>query len=479
MSTKIPFNSKLASSEDGFAIPIALGMGLIMILLATTAVVRSQNDRVIAVNKRFTTESLVAAETGITRVQDFLNRNRAAASVQACAVPFASTSSVPYGDCQDTSAVSWKVPGNIPNLCSFNTTDDTTLSKGNNWQNVLAGDDSKGKFRIVSYTTVMSGSDVTGGVLTVEGAINSGATNEARSRLQVTLPISNPKDELVASLWASETITGSPQIDSDYILGTTCTSTSVVTPPPSSNRLRIPTNQTMPAAMAKPTTAVTTPATAAVSNNSYYLLANISSNQELPRTSGTGGTGYSSNDQPGADGVYRYIVTSFNDSLKITPGKKVWLWVTGDIDLSNKIVVNQCGATGSSSTCGPFDVRVYPETPGTAKTLTLNKGTAVCDVFFHLPDYSVTFDNATGTASSQDCGVSSKTPSTDGSENTGIYWVKKWSNGLTDKTIIDAPRAKWSTALTSVTNAAGTALITTPPLSPQIGAASDWQTQSN
>jgi hypothetical protein len=477
MKNRNPLFTKISSNEEGFAIPIAIGMGLIMILLATTAVVRSQNDRVSSINKRFTAQSLVAAETGVARVQDFLNRNRAAASVKAC-VDTASTLTS-YGNCADTATTlgtsnkSWKVPSTIPNLCSFSTAD-TTFSAGNNWQNAVAGDDSKGKFRIVSYT---------GGVLTVEGALNSGATNEARSRIQVTLPMSDPGLELISSLWVSGTISGSPQIDSDYVsdysTANTCsTSTSTVTFPTSSNHLAIKTKQAIPTAMAKPTTAITTPTTAVVSSASYYSLTNISSipGKELPRTSVAG---YTSTDQPDSNGVYRYIVNSFDDSLKITPGKKVWLWVTGDIDLSNETVVNQCSAVGSSSTCGPFDVRMYPATPGTTQALTLNKGTAVCDVFFHLPNYNVTFNNATGTNSTQDCGVSGKTPATDGSENTGIYWVKSWSGGVTGKTILDAPRATWSTALTSVTDTAGTPLMTTSPLSPQIGPASQWEMQSN
>jgi hypothetical protein len=177
---------------------------------------------------------------------------------------------------------------------------------------------------------------------------------------------------------------------------------------------------------------------------------------------------------PDTDGVYKYIVTStaanpFDGSFKVTPGKKVWLWVKGNIDLSSRTIVNQCGSTGSTSTCGPFDVRVYPETSGITSpipTLTLDKGTAVCDVFFHLPDYAVTFVSTTGTTSTQDCGGSTK--------NTGVYWVKSWSGTNGSTNVIDAPRATWGTAVTAV---GGT--FSTPPLTPQIGPVSQWDTQSN
>jgi hypothetical protein len=472
MKNRVPLSNKVASKEEGFAIPIALGMGLIMILLATTAVVKSQNGRVSAVNKRFTAQSLVAAETGIAKVQDFLNRNRAAISVQAC-----STTTNPYGACGDASPTeSWKVPSKITNLCSatYAATTDAGMVDDNNWQDlpVPTGDVSNPKFRIVSY--VPSSSQ---GVLTVEGILNSGATNEARSKVQVTLPIYNPNDELVGSLWVKGSIANSPQIDSDYIKGNACSSGNLVTFPSSSNRVAINTSQTMPDAMEKPTSKITTtltvPYAATTTNIKYYELPNISTipGKELPRTA----------DQPDTNGVYRYIVTGtaanpFDDSLKITPGKKVWLWVKGNIDLTNRIIVNTC----ADESCGPFTVRIYPETTGFAGTLTLNKGTAICDVFFHLPDYSITFNNA-GTNSTQNCGVSSKpTPATNGSHNTGVYWVNNWTSGsITGQTIIDAPRAKWSTALTSVTNAAGIPYMTKPPLLPQIGPPSQWDKQQS
>ena len=186
----------------------------------------------------------------------------------------------------------------------------------------------------------------------------------------------------------------------------------------------------MPAVKPKPT------------SGTYYTLSNISSipGNELPRTTGTGGTGYTSNDSADTDGVYKYIVTSttvanpFDGSFKVTPGKKVWLWVKGNIDLSGKTIVNQCMSTAG---CCPFDMRIYPETSGITSpvpTLTLDNGTAVCDVFFHLPDYAVTYNNS-GTVTTQNCGGSTK--------NTGVYWVKSWSGAVASTTVIDPPRATW------------------------------------
>jgi hypothetical protein len=480
MRTRKPFVTKLANPEDGFVIPIALGFGLIMLLLATASVLRSQNDNISAINKRSTAKSLVAAETGVARIQDFLNRNRPAASVSRCV-------STTAGACPDAvSVASWHNPSQIPNLCpstDYTSTAPAFIHNNSVWTNVVAGDESQGQFRIVDYTA---------GSLTVEGRANSGTNGEAKSRLAATFPISTPSQNLVASLWVTGAISSSPKINSDVIIGS-CSATSTattVTFPTGKQGSLIKTPQAMPAAQTKPTTKIATVITAPTTNtSSYYELAKISDipGNTLPRSTTTG---YTSNDQPGSDGVYRYVVTSttvtdpFDGSFKVTAGMKVRLWVKGNIDLSNKYIVNPCGSTGNCV----FDVRIYPETSG-VKTLTLNKGTAICDVFFHLPEYDLTFVNGIGTTAPlpeyKDCGITTKgttAPATAGDpfQNTGVYWVKSWTGAVTGKNLLDPPRANWSKATDAAT---GLGFPTTPPppsslLSPQIGPVSAWDKQS-
>jgi Tfp pilus assembly protein PilX len=452
MNNRIPNTVKHPASEQGFAIPIAMGMGLVMLLLAMTAIVRSQSDARVAVDRKFSAQARTAAEIGVTRVQDFLNRYRAAATAPACTTWPTSG----YGDCNDSGAtISWDVPGNITNYCPAASSDPVQMFANNNWKS--AG--TVGEYRLVDY----AGSS---GVLTVEGRINGGDTNEARSRLQVIIPVTQPTGMPVSSLWVTGTISGTspnnPQINSDVVgTSSTCVSAGNVTFPPSTTNklLNVSTPQSMPAAKPKPTTSPVP-----------YTLASISGipGKELPRSTATG---YTANDAADTDGVYKYVVTSFDGSFNVTPGKKVWLWVNGDINLSDKIIINQCGATsGSPATlvnpnCGPFDVRIYPATSST-QTLTLNKGTAVCDIFFHLPDYAVTYNNS-GTVTTQDCGGSTK--------NTGVYWVKSWSGAVASTTVIDPPRATWGAAVTAVNLTS----FTMPPIAPQIGPVSQWATQSN
>jgi hypothetical protein len=450
MRNRVPKTIKSPRSEEGFAIPIALGMGLVMLLLGMTAIVRSQGDTAVAVDKKFSAQARTAAEIGVTRIQDFLNRYRAAAAAPACSTD-AKWPISGYGACTDTTAMSWEFPDNIPNLCSGDRTvvDDFAT---NDWQSAGTG----GDYRLVNYTYSASA-----GTLTVEGRMNGGNTNEARSRLQVTIPVTSPTGVPVASLWVTGSITGTPQINSDVVsTSSTCADPGTVTFPTSTTNklLSIKTPQLMPAAKSTPSTGVTT-------------LTTISG-KTLPQTGDTADT----TTFPGTN-LYKYVVNSLDGSFSVNPTTtittsgvtttvrtKIWLWVKGNIDLQNKVIVNACGST---SNCGPFDVTIYRDTSTTASspTLTLDKGTAVCDVFFHLPDFAVTFNN-TGTATTQDCGGSTK--------NTGIYWVKSWSGAATSANVIDAPRATWGTAISAV---GGT--FTTPPLAPQIGPGSNWDTQSN
>lgn len=73
MNKNFKFVFKNRSNEQGFAIPIAVGMGLIMILIATTLILRSQGDQVTASAQKATAQSLSVAEGGITRTLSNFN----------------------------------------------------------------------------------------------------------------------------------------------------------------------------------------------------------------------------------------------------------------------------------------------------------------------------------------------------------------------------------------------------------------------
>lgn len=427
MKNRVPLFTKIASNEEGFAIPIAIGMGLIMILLATTAIVRSQDDRTTAINKKATGQSLVAAESGIVQIQNFLNRYRAAAGYKACLAWNTD------GTCSDTTDASWKVASALPttlnascgaesNLADARTTVQGWATQG--WRQVDSTDASKGEFKLLDY-------DGTGS-LTVQGRAYGGQANEAISEIQVRVPLVDTRQDQVSSLWVQTSVSGSPQITSD-VMGP-CTGTMAASFPSGSDRAVLRTRMDMPAVPPQPSSTNAT---------TFYTLSNVSSIpgtvKTLPRTVANGA---SADDQPDTNGAYKYIINSFDDSLTVTPGKSVRIWVTGNINIQNKFVINQCGAAGSFVGCGPFDFRVYGTS--TSGTLTMNKGTYVCDAFFLLPTYSVTFNDtiASPAPTAQDCGSSTK--------NTGVYWVNTWSGGSSAGATLDAPRATWASALVQI-----------------------------
>lgn len=75
MNKKLKLVFEYCSGEQGFALPIAVGMGLVMILISTTLLVRSQGDKVTALAQMNTARSLGLSEVGVTRTQSAFKQN--------------------------------------------------------------------------------------------------------------------------------------------------------------------------------------------------------------------------------------------------------------------------------------------------------------------------------------------------------------------------------------------------------------------
>jgi Tfp pilus assembly protein PilX len=189
------------SPEKGFALPIAMGVGLVIVLLGAVMMARSQTDRVTASTQKATTQGLSAAETGVARYQDLINKYRAIATYN------------------NTGTISWTNASSIPNISSCgSTTEASTVSAQAtaNWQD-LGGSDN-GQYRLISYTYtpnsgVAANTAPGTGTLIVEGRVNqtgsgSTATQDVRtatSRIQVTIPISQSSSSLAETgLWATD-----------------------------------------------------------------------------------------------------------------------------------------------------------------------------------------------------------------------------------------------------------------------------------
>ncbi|PZD72983.1 hypothetical protein C1752_02700 [Acaryochloris thomasi RCC1774] len=385
-----------------------------MLLLGITLVLRSQDDQVSALNQADASESVSAAESGVNRVRAFLNRYRALAVL-------------PSG--------SWN--GSVTNVlesCNANSVSSDLgelQPSGSDWPDVDPTDASRGEFRLLSYTYAADTSGTPNaplgtGTLEVQGRINAG---DAISQIQVEIPI-NPVRKQTAGLWVGGTIAGNSVIDADVIAP--CGSSPSVSLQASNDLLR--TNLTMPGIPSQPGSNV----------NTLTSITDIT----LPEPGNIDSSGVID----GSD-TYQYVVPTLDGSFEISEGSSVEIWVTGDIDLSALSAVHYCGASAS---CGPFNATIYGvgSTSTGTPTITLDRGTSICDIFFHAPTYNVTFNNTTG-GTPVDCGA--------GTRNTGVFWVNNWTDNTSSAVVLDAPRASWQAAPTQ-------------PL-PQMAPIADWQTE--
>jgi hypothetical protein len=183
--------------SQGFSMPVAMGTGLIMLIVGQTLMVRSYNDRVASLGQVAGNGAVGVAEIGLTRYQAFLNRNRELALMNACAPATSSSTCLP--DTWRNAVTSTKLAGKVCPTSSSGRTQRLQAMAAQDtavWQDIDSADPRQGQFRLVSYT-VNDPSNPTAGNLVVEGRIGqvgSGATavadsDTAAARLQVTIPL--------------------------------------------------------------------------------------------------------------------------------------------------------------------------------------------------------------------------------------------------------------------------------------------------
>jgi hypothetical protein len=418
-------------SQAGFAVPLALGMGLVMIIVAASMIGRSQSDQITTNSQRETNRALSVAEAGIIRVQSFLDQHKLLATTNLDLwLNKLDTLSPEQANCRLI---------DLPLAKS-----QAGLFRDNSWINLDASDRNKGRYRIIKYQ-YQDGI----GKLTVAGEIDTYNTtqNSSKSTLTVEIPISNESANIAPpALWANtfnlnadQKITGQiqaaacpqlPTIDSDGIIGVDLANITLISGVPSGQIITNP-FISIPAPKVAPTTAILLPA--------------ITTSIQLPRVS--------SIDIPDATGEYHYLVDIDNassgysiklqdiDRLKIdvTATQKVNLYLKGNIDLGGSQTIN----------VNPDhpNLRIY----GSTQTLKFKvKDNAAITAFIHAP---------LADASS----MSSSMPNS--SQNiTGALWVKSWNSVTNPSKISIIQAGNWSDF--------GIAKVEQPP---QISPVSAWQ----
>jgi Tfp pilus assembly protein PilX len=367
MNNKLKVALKCRSTEQGFAIPIAMGMGLVMLLITATMIVRSQGDQVTASTQKATNRSLSAAEKGIARYQWLINNNRTIATYNDCVTRNAS------GTCTDTgTTISWGNAAAIPGINSCSGGGGATPVANNStitWKNVDSSDSSRGQYRLVRYVYspavgVSVGAAPGTGQLTVEGRVNqvgSGSTatkglGTATTRLQVNIPVQqgNAATIPVPGLWFKSGTLGPHVGNGNEVNGNLLFGGCDV------NSVGGTVNGTRTAAPELDFPTLTTPPTSPAPIN----LGSITSSKTLPTRNVAGVivdtpvikeiNGYKVE-------VYEYKVTSIElggggggGTLTITPGKRVTLYVEENI--------NTGGSSGITHNCTGY-TRPGPLTP--------------------------------------------------------------------------------------------------------------------
>ena len=188
--------------EKGYVIPVVFALGLIMTLIGMISVFQSSDEQVISISKRESSKALAAAETGVARYREQINKYKIISMHDAC------NDSNWGGDetCDDVAGDrSWATANqstagvaDIRNLDTYcpepgSTTadnDDNVVALATRaWQNIGA-DASQGQYRLIDYdyqSGVLAGDgtyDSLGGIqpkgtLTVEGRVNQQNTNLA------------------------------------------------------------------------------------------------------------------------------------------------------------------------------------------------------------------------------------------------------------------------------------------------------------
>jgi hypothetical protein len=399
------------SSQSGFAMPVALGLGLVMIIVAASLIGRSQSDRDTSVIQRETNRALSVSEAGIIRVQSFLDRHKLLAT-------------------KNLNQWSNQLDNLPPSQASCRLIDLTSAKQqagffeNNTWIDLDNSDRHKGRYRIIDYQ-YQNGV----GKLTVAGEIDAYNTSQniASSTLTVEIPIGNESARIAPpALWANtfnlstnQKITGQiqgvdcPQLpiaDADGITGVDISNISLIDGSPSGQIIADPFTPIPPVKIA-PNTAISIPA--------------ITTSIELPRPNPS--------DLPDANGEYHYLVDIDNPGsgysiklqdldriqLNVAASRKVNLYLKGNIDLAGSQTINV-------NSTHP-NLRIY----GGSQTVRLIvKDTASITAFIHAP-----------LADAQSISSSSTNPT---KQIAGAVWVKSWDSAASPNEIPILQRGDWA-----------------------------------
>jgi Tfp pilus assembly protein PilX len=420
--------------DEGVVIPVVIMLGLIMTLVGIVSIYQSGDEKDLAIAKRSSSRALAAAEAGVAYYREFIDKYKTIAVYSACTTDWNTTT----GNCNDTAGTTWKQATNIPNInasCPNNASTAVAAAATRTWQNLGTGA-TQGQYRLFDYK-YNPGAFNAGtskydrqptGTLTVEGRVNQNNTNLTNevgayvSRISVDVPIQpgipNPDgntsvDEKLNSfdpaLWITRndpsgvSDLGNLKVNGNIILTKTDCVFNTGATLPSATDVYTNTKQTIITTTLAPST-YPMPGGASVNNIS---LADLKS-KALP-IAGADETSVN------GDTVYYYQLTAGTDLdlddtdiIDIRSGRKVVLYVDGDINIDGNVKMNydyNSGAFKNNSS----HLEIYVTKPN-AEINFSGTGDIQAQALIHAPD-------ATVNISSGDPNITI----------IGAMWVKDWN----------------------------------------------------
>ena len=417
--------------DEGFTLPMVIALGLVMLLLGTVNIVKSNEENIAAINTNSSSDALAIAEVGVARYRELLNQNRILTiynqdqwndadpdtndnvSAQACndmtTTPpgweDGGTATAP----NDTSKW-WKVEEDRDNngtdetigeyrLVSYiydNDGDTSTNDDGdfNVKSDVDTDDDDSSKANYQSITdendTDDDGESDAIGILTIQGR----STDGSEAQIQVDIPLRiNDLDNFAPLLWVgSGSITnfggtGKLNLQNGNIIlsnsGGGCPSATSID---GEDVINDPRN--IPSIISDPTSIDSTK-----KNDSFTINRSSTGTNDhllLPRSNAVP-------DKKGDDGRFLYVLNSDlilnNKNIEIDGTAKVTLYVKNQsVDIDGSVNIGSYNSNVTTGTVSSHNLEIYVEG---SQTIDINPGggTINIEAFIHAPDSTL---NITG-----------------------------------------------------------------------------------
>jgi hypothetical protein len=336
MSPKLKFALIRRCSDRGFAMPVAIGLGLIILLIAATLIMRSQGDRVTASAQKATAQGLAIAEGGLSRSLAKLNQSSPDVSL------LLQRNYDPSG-LLGTAVNQWTA-SNMPPCTT--TTD------------LLSGTIGDSSYEVLAYRYDATNKT---GTLLVKGLVPYGGAS-SESRVQQTFNVSPKPGSIIGVLGTNEVNLGN-----NDVLGirgnVACTNTTncPVTCPYTTTSARNAVGADTVNSVVEgkifvgSVIAPTLPATPATPISLGNINLSGTDTLELPRSTDisthVAGTPYHYNiTSIDVSGQGKIIINTLQDAAKNPTGDPVYFWVSGDMDMGGTTeLVHNASSTNLSA----------------------------------------------------------------------------------------------------------------------------------